>query len=89
MSAILITYDLNKPGQDYDRLYEKIKGLGDWWHYLDSTWIVITYISIADVRDQLLQVMDSSDNLLILNISGDAYDGWLSKDAWDWLKSHV
>lgn len=37
MSALLISYDLNKPGQKYERLYEKIKALGTWWHYLDST----------------------------------------------------
>ena len=28
MAALLITYDLNKPGQNYDSLYEKIRELG-------------------------------------------------------------
>jgi hypothetical protein len=35
MSALLISYDLRKPGQNHDKLYEKIKELGAWWHGLD------------------------------------------------------
>jgi hypothetical protein len=27
---LLISYDLNKPGQNYDKLYAKIKELGTW-----------------------------------------------------------
>ena len=89
MSAVLITYDLNKPGQNYDALYDKIKTFGTWWHYLDSTWIVDTNLTAAEVSDQLKSVMDDSDTLLVLNITGDAYAGWLTQDAWKWLKTHV
>ncbi len=90
MGALLITYDLNKPGQNYEALYDKIKGLGSsWWHYLDSTWIVDTHLSPADTREQLRAVLDASDSLLILNITNDASDGWLEQDAWNWIKEHV
>ncbi len=37
-----VTYDLNEPGQDYANLYESIKSVGAWWHYLDSFWLVGT-----------------------------------------------
>ena len=43
--ALLISYDLNKPGQNYDKLYAKIKELRTWWHYLDSTWIVVSALT--------------------------------------------
>lgn len=33
----LVTYDLNKPQQEYEELYEELKHIGAWWHYLDST----------------------------------------------------
>lgn len=89
MSTFLITYDLNKPGQNYDKLYEKIKSLGAWWHHLDSTWIVETSLTIGEVQDRLLSVLDDSDSLLVMNINGDTYAGWLTQDAWDWLKEHV
>lgn len=38
--AKLISYDLKQPGRNYDDLYEAIKTLGDWWHCLESVWIV-------------------------------------------------
>lgn len=89
MSAVLITYDLNKPGQNYEKLYDKIKTFGAWWHHIDSTWIVDTNLTVGEVNDRLLSVMDDSDSVLILNITGDTYAGWLPQDAWNWLKSHM
>ena len=51
MSALLITYDLNAPGQKYDDLYQEIKDLGStWWHYLDSTWVVKTTLTPDQVE---------------------------------------
>lgn len=89
MSALLITYDLNKPGQNYDKLHEKIKGLGAWWHHLDSTWIVVTTLSPSQTFDRLKPALDDSDNVLIVNITGDTYSGWLPQKAWDWLAKYV
>ena len=40
MATMLIGYDLNRPGQNYDDLFDEIKNLGTWWHCLDSTWLV-------------------------------------------------
>ncbi|WP_454560824.1 hypothetical protein [Mycobacterium haemophilum] len=89
MSALLITYDLNKPGQNYGPLYEKIKGLGTWWHYLDSTWVVDTYLTPTEANERLRTALDDSDSVLIVNITNDTYAGWLEQDAWNWLKTHV
>ncbi|GAC69413.1 hypothetical protein [Gordonia soli] len=89
MSALLISYDLNKPGQKYDDLYEKIKALGPWWHYLDSTWIVVSSLSPSQALDRLKPALDDSDSVLVVDISGDSYSGWLPQKAWDWLRKHV
>ena len=35
-----INYDLRRPGQDDEGLYAAIKNCGDWWHFLDSLWLV-------------------------------------------------
>ncbi|WP_269823175.1 hypothetical protein [Aggregatibacter actinomycetemcomitans] len=35
---ILVTYDLNKSGQNYDALIEKIKTLGAWAKVQQSVW---------------------------------------------------
>jgi hypothetical protein len=89
MSALLISYDLNKPGQNYNELYEKIKELGTWWHYLDSTWIVVSSLTQSQAFDRLKPTLDDSDSVLIVNITGDSYSGWLPQEAWDWLGKHV
>lgn len=89
MSAILITYDLHRPHQNYTGLIEDIKNLGSWCHYLESTWIVITSLSPEQVTDKLKGSLDGNDAMLVLDITGDAYSGWLTEKAWDWIREHV
>lgn len=82
----LITYDLNKKGQNYDKLYEAIKGLGVWWHYLDSTWLVETSYSASQISEKLRKEgIDDNDNLLVFRLLKD-YAGWLSEKAWQWIR---
>ena len=87
--ALLITYDLNKPGQDYKDVHEAIKDLGVWWHYLGSTWIVVTDVTPSQAWDQISSAFDKSDRCLILDVSGDSYSGWLSEDAWEWIRKNL
>jgi hypothetical protein len=53
MKSYLIGYDLNKTGQDYTTLINKIKTLGTWWHCLDSTWIIKSNSTAVQIRDTL------------------------------------
>lgn len=88
MSVYLISYDLNKPGQDYSSLYEAIKNLGAWWHYLDSTWLVDTSLTSSQISNHLNSIIDKNDCLLIIRVTND-YAGWLPEKAWAWLRSHM
>lgn len=81
---LLITYDLNKPGQNYDALYEEIKKAGTWWHHLDSTWIINTEHTPTDWQKRLQKHVDENDGLLIIEVC-DNYQGWLPEKAWKWL----
>ena len=85
---LLITYDLNKPGQNYNDLYEEIKTAGTWWHHLDSTWIIDTHLSPNDWNERLRKHMDDNDNVLIIEICKN-YQGWLPEDAWKWLRERT
>lgn len=53
MNSYLISYDLNKAGQDYNSPIEAIKKLGNWWHCLDSTWIIKANSSAVTIRNLL------------------------------------
>jgi hypothetical protein len=89
MSALLITHDLNSPGQKYTDLHEAIKSLGQWWHYLDSTWIVSTTLTPAQAFAKLKPTMDANDSLLVIDVTAKTRSGWLPKKAWEWMTKHI
>ena len=90
MNTLLVGYDLNRPGQDYAELTKFLKSQPNWWHHLDSTWIVVTPKSTAELRDEIKQFIDADDEVLVMNVQG---DGWSSfgfpEKANSWLKQHV
>ncbi|HCG5919202.1 TPA: hypothetical protein NJ048_004359 [Vibrio parahaemolyticus] len=88
MKAYVITYDLRTPNQNYNGLYEAIKTTGRWWHYLDSTWIIATDESPAQIWSRLEPFVDNNDNLLIMEVKNNS-QGWLPQDAWEWINENV
>jgi len=80
-----INYDLKKPGQNYQPLYEAIKSCGTWWHYLDSTWLVDTNLTADSIWKKLAPNIDKNDSVLVIEVTQD-YSGWLPQKAWDWIK---
>ena len=90
MNTILIGYDLNTAGQDYKELIDAIKALAnDWWHCLDSTWIIKTNLGVVQVRDALMQHIDSNDELLVLTVNGAAAWTGFKDNCSTWLKSNL
>lgn len=89
MKSYIISYDLNKPGQNYNDLYEAIKALGNWWHHLDSTWIIKSNLTAVQVRDSLTPHMDSNDKILVATLSGEAAWKGFNQKGSDWLKNNL
>jgi hypothetical protein len=83
-----INYDLKAPGRDYNGLYEELKKSSKWWHYLESTWLVSTEESPTVIWNRLAKHIDKNDYLLIIEVK-DNVQGWLPKDAWDWIHANV
>ena len=90
MATFLVSYDLNKPGQDYKDLIEAIKGLSDtWWHHLDSTWVLEHPGPSKAIRDGLTPHLDASDELLVVKLTGEgAWTGFNEKGS-KWLKDNL
>ena len=84
----LITYDLKIPGQDYTKLYEGIKDLGEYIHPLESTWFVRVEDNhvAADINNRLHALMDKNDSLFVVDITDQNRQGWMPKSFWTWLK---
>ena len=91
MPALMIAYDLNRPGQNYPDLIARIKALSDrWWHHLDSTWFIRTTWSAERARDDLKKYVDSSDELLVMDVTGDDWAGsGFTERAYDSLRGIV
>jgi hypothetical protein len=77
---------LKRPGQHYEPLYVAIKSCGDWWHHLQSTWLVDTTLTAKGIWDRLAPHVDQNDSVLVIGVTRD-YQGWLPKEAWDWINS--
>ena len=54
----MISYDLNKPGQNYSELYKAIKNCGVWWHHLDST------LTTNEIYNKIIKNIDKNDTLV-------------------------
>jgi hypothetical protein len=87
VATLLVGYDLNKPAQDYAGLIDRLKSYGSWWHHLDSTWLIKTASTPSEVRDELAALIDSDDELLVIDVTGDAR-AWRGFNAAgsEWLK---
>ena len=84
-----ISYDLKKPGRNYDLLYKTLRDMNGYCHALDSTWYISTTLSAESVRDCLKSVMDSSDALLVTHASVPGAWLGLDDDISTWLKNNL
>lgn len=83
-----INYDLKRPGQKYDALYDAIKSCGVWWHYLGSTWLVDTNLSAEGIWNRLAPAIDKDDRVLVIGVTKDK-QGWLPQEAWAWINART
>lgn len=83
----IISYDLNKPGQNYSELYESIKNAsnGTWCHFLDSTWLICSAKLPTAIVDDLSKHFDKNDRLLVFEVKQN-YQGLLKSDEWDHIR---
>ncbi len=71
MTLYLISYDLDRPGQDYHRLIRELERLGA-KKVLFSEWLFKSTSSAKDIRDHLGRFADANDMLLVVALTGEA-----------------
>ncbi len=84
-----ISYDLNRPGKDYPKLYDTIKSLGAWCHPVDSTWYVDTTLTAVQVRDRLQSVVDTTDQIMVSVASAPGAWTNLGNNVTSWFHNHL
>ncbi len=86
--VLLVTYDLKTSGHNYNPFFEALKQQGQWWHYLSATWLIATDRTPQELYNAVVSNITTSDHLLIVTVKR-PYWGYLTKDAWDWIDSHI
>ena len=90
MSTLLISYDLRKPGRNYEDLYELLRSFNSWSRPLQSVWFVKTTNTVETVGKTILNVVDSNDVVLVLDVHTQSW--WSSNiptDAAEWMKKAI
>lgn len=57
----------------------------DWLRYAPNCWIVWTSSSPQEWYQRLKPFLKEADRLFIVKIDMSVRQGWLEKNAWDWM----
>ena len=79
----MITYDLNSPNQNYEKVIQAIKdaSTGAWCTYWKSSYLIKSNLTVQQVSDKITPHLDSNDRLLVIEARNN-YQGWLSEKQW-------
>lgn len=84
---LLVTYDM--PGKDRDAtaLHAAIGALGATFRPLRTTWLVDSLLSPVQAFALLDPCLDKAkgDRLLVIEVNPASKQGWLPKEAWDFM----
>ena len=88
MAALLVTYDLNSPGQKHAKVLEKIKSFGGWARLSESSYAITTSLTPSQVYSQFENLIDANDTIWIVTLKK-PYSGFGSKNIIDWLDNSL
>jgi hypothetical protein len=87
MAVYLVTYDLNKVGQNYSGLYEEIKKYS-WAKLSESSYVIETNKSVETVLSEMRKCLDSNDTIYIISLT-QPWTGYGPKDVNEWIQTHL
>lgn len=86
MNLLLVTFSLRDPNRDYSQFFVALRGNAiQWWHFIEQTCVVTTYLDINQLTNALSPYILTSDSLLVVKLEPHGFQGWLPKEAWDWF----
>lgn len=90
MFAYILVFDRWQIGISMYKLHEAIKSspnIKTWWHYLRSCYIIISDLDIVELRKAIRKIIPKK-RFLLMSVNLDQSDGWLPKEAWDWIRKN-
>lgn len=90
MAVHWVNYDLNKSGQDYDKLIEYLKSHEGWAKPVRSSYFVKTSLSAVELRTQIQQHVDSNDAVLVVQVNNASWGSLnIPKEVTDWMQKQL
>ncbi len=84
----IISYDLSNPGRNYEALLQRIQGYGSWARLGGSAYLISTNQTTAQVRDNLVQVMDGNDKIYVSSLGNSAAWAGLGEQVSNWIRNN-
>lgn len=87
----MITYDLNKSGQDYENVIKAIKNAsnGFWCSYWKSSYLIQSNLTSAnDIFNYIKPYIDNNDRVLVIEVTNNI-QGWLSEEQWNYINNSI
>lgn len=86
----MITYDLNKQGQEYEEVISAIKACsnGCWCTYWKSSFLIKSSLSANQICERIQPHLDSNDTLIVIEVKNN-YQGWLNNKQWAYIKENI
>ena len=83
--GLLDSFDSKK----FHKQLTSAKGIKAWWHYLESTYIIKVEFGVtAHNIAEYIQKIAPKKKFFASEINFNNYNGWLTQEAWDWIKKH-
>lgn len=70
MAILLVTYDLNRPGQNYPEVHNYLKQYNHCKGLL-AVWLLDTTVSPAKLRDDFLRIVDQNDRVFVTRLTAE------------------
>jgi hypothetical protein len=70
-----------------NRVIKSSKYIIDWWHYLRSTYIVVSPYSLKEIHQDIRKRWPDY-SYLIIEVNKENCAGFLPERAWEWLKKN-
>lgn len=86
----ILTFDRNST-YDYNILHNGIKTdsqIINWWHFLKSSYLLVSTNSSATLLSERIRTYFPNQRFLLTEINLKNHNGWLPKEAWDWINSN-
>lgn len=80
MTNLIIAYDLDAPGQNYESVTAAIRSIGSWYKLQYSLFYVQTELSMAEAYNHVRLFMDDNDKLMVAHATNMTFGNYTGMD---------